>query len=147
MIFNKGRGKEREREVKATLKSRRVLCLAGKYPKFKSSLPRRHQWISSGQYDGERIRRGRVKRGNRREGSGGNNLPEIRLVAFGDWIHSYLSPRQSVDSERSTPSPRCLLVLHRLSSNPFNLDPHPAHSSLFPTSSVEARNREALREF
>lgn len=31
----------------------------------------------------------------------GNNLPEIRLVAFGDWIHSYLSPRQSVDSNPS----------------------------------------------
>lgn len=31
----------------------------------------------------------------------GNNLPEIRLVAFGDWIHSYLSPRQSVDCNPS----------------------------------------------
>lgn len=45
---------------------------------------------------GERVRR--------------NNLPEIRLVAFGDWIHSYLSPRQSVDCNPSPPpSPPPLL--------------------------------------
>lgn len=138
MIFNRDRQIESDGErkrggegVKASPKSRRVLRLAGKYPKFKSSLPRRrrrrHRWISSGRWRENSKRQGEKREGE--GGLGGNNLPEIRLVAFGDWIHSYLSPRQSVDSERSTPSPRFLLALHLLSSNPFNPDPHQPHSS------------------
>lgn len=83
--------------------------------------------------DGERIRRGRVKRG-RRGRYGGNNLPEIRLVAFGDWIHSYLSPRQSVDSERSTPSPSLPLGLPPPFQQPLQPRSPPTPFFSFPTS-------------
>lgn len=43
------------------------------------------------------------KRGEKYSGSekGKNNLPEIQR-RFGDWIYSYLSPRQSVGTRRKT---------------------------------------------
>lgn len=76
-----------------------------------------------------------------REMGEGNNLPEIRLVAFGDWIHSYLSPRQSVDCNPSlgvafspSPPPYRHRHHHLFGRNPLatprarSTVPFPAHS-------------------
>jgi len=62
----------------------------------------------------------------------GNNLPEIRLVAFGDWIHSYLSPRQSVDCN---PSSRRRFFHHRRRHNHLSgRNPLQPRSTILPAS-------------
>jgi len=68
----------------------------------------------------------------------GNNLLEIRLVAFGDWIHSYLSPRQSVDSNPSSPDVASS-TLAAFPVTPCNLDPIPSSVSATKTAGIQHR--------